>query len=100
MLIGLWDGIAVRKMREVNALNHAAAMLHERELAISKKAKNYSAKGSYPYRLDDGDKAEISTEVKAIAQGLAEAGDLPPKCVTDLLKWKIITPFVVQEYLI
>jgi hypothetical protein len=100
MVIGLWDGIAVRKMREVNALNHAAAMLHERELAISKKAKNYSAKGSYPYRLDDGDKAEISVEVKEIAQRLAESGELPPRCVVDLIKWKIITPFIVQEFLI
>jgi hypothetical protein len=100
MLIGLWDGIASRKMREINHLNHASAMLHEREIAIAQKAKNYSAKGSYPFRLDGGDKAEVSTEVKAIAQEMAEAGELPPQCVTDLIKWKIVTPFLVPEYMI
>jgi hypothetical protein len=98
MLLDLWDGFETRRMREINALNHASAMLHEREIAAGKKAKTYTAKGSYPYQFDDGEKAQVSVETKALAQKLAEAGDLPPACVVDLLKWKIVQPFLVTDY--
>jgi hypothetical protein len=98
MLLDLWDGMTIRRMGEINAMNHSAAMLHEREVAAGKKAKTYTAKDSYPYRFDNSEKAQVSPETKELAQKLAEAGDLPPACVVDLLKWKIVTPFLVSDY--
>ena len=96
MLLDLWIGISTRKREEINALNHAAALLHERDAAAGKKAKTYTAKAAYPYKFEDEDKPQISKETKELAQRLAESGDLPPACAADLLKMQIITPFLVS----
>jgi hypothetical protein len=98
MLIGLWNDFNIRRMEKINAQNYAAAMIHEREVATATKAKNYAAKNCCPFRFDDGTTIHLSQSVQQAAQALAESGDLPPACVTDLLGAKVITPFLVTDY--
>lgn len=90
VLCNYWVGMRERHLKQINHLNHSAAL----NIAAkqTKEGKSIDIKNWLPFNLEDEQKqTTLSPRVAKLAKLLRDRGELPPKMVQDLHKHKLLS---------
>lgn len=91
MLLGVWEGISLRRMREINLGQYTAAVAFDNKVAAIEKRRKLTPDLWLPYNLSpDPTKPQIPAAVLEIM--ISNRDRLPEQMVVELFRQNILTP--------